>query len=33
MLTNHMYVYCRFAHLTEVLKEHADSLLYIIGSD
>ena len=33
MLTNHMYVYCRLAHLTVVFKKHVDLVLHIIGSD
>ena len=31
--TNHMYVYCRLAHLTGVFKNHPDLVMYIIGSD
>ena len=30
VLTNHMYVYCRLAHLTGVFKNHADLVISII---
>ena len=33
VLTNHIYVYCRLAHLTGVFKNLVDLVLYIIGSD